>query len=127
MNASAQWLLALAALVLGWGVYGWQGLVLAVTVIAFWLLLQFSRSLRVMRLAAQAPIGRVGNAVMLNAQLSPGMRLPQIIVLTKSLGRRLGDAPIETWAWQDANGDEVQVQFDKNGRCCGHQLHRQQA
>lgn len=124
MNATIEWLLALAALVLGYLVYGWQGLVLAITVIAFWLLLQFSRTLRVMRLAAQAPIGHVGNAVMLNAQLSQGMRLPQVIALTKSLGRRVAGAPIETWAWSDANGDEVQVQFDKAGRCCDWQLHR---
>lgn len=127
MNTAVEWLLALAALVLGYGVYGWQGLALALTVIAFWLLLQFSRTLRVMRLAAQAPLGHVGNAVMLNAQLSLGMRLPKVIELTRSLGRRLPDATDDTWVWQDAHGDEVQVQFNKAGRCSRWQLERKQA
>jgi hypothetical protein len=125
MNATLGWLLALAALVVGYMSYGWQGLVLALTVIAFWLLLQFSRTLRVMRMAAQAPVGHVANAVMFNAQLSVGLRLPQVIALTKSLGRKLADASVETWVWADAGGDEVQVQFDASGRCRGWQLHRQ--
>jgi uncharacterized protein (DUF58 family) len=125
MNATLGWLLALAALIVGYMSYGGQGLVLALTVIAFWLLLQFSRTLRVMRMAAQAPVGHVANAVMFNAQLSVGLRLPQVIAITKSLGRKLADASVETWAWGDPGGDEVHVQFDASGRCRGWQLHRQ--
>jgi hypothetical protein len=127
MHPILTWLLPLAALGVGFRVYGWPGVVLALTVIAFWLLLQFSRTLRVMRLAAQAPVGHVANAVMFNAKLSRGLRLPQVIALTKSLGRQAPDTPVETWVWADAGGDEVHVQFDASGRCSGWQLHRQAA
>ena len=76
----------------------------------FWLLLQFSRALRVMRLAAQAPVGQVASAVMLHAALRDGMRLMEVITLTRSLGRKVGDAP-ETFAWRDASGAAVVVEF----------------
>lgn len=125
MNATTEWLLAVAALILGYGVYGWQGAVLALTVIAFWLLLQFSRTLRVLRIAAQSPVGQVANAVMLHAQLRAGMRLPQVIALTRSLGRQVAGAPQETWAWRDGQGDEVQVRF-ADGRCVDWHLRRGQ-
>jgi hypothetical protein len=116
-------LLALAALVAGWLGWGWRGLVLAVTVIAFWLLLQFSRTLRVLRNAAAQPVGTVANAVMLNARIKPGMRLAEVITLTCSLGRKTGDAP-ETFAWHDGSGDEVSVEFDVGGRCTRWELKR---
>jgi hypothetical protein len=45
--------------------------VLAVTVVVFWLLLQFSRALRVMRRPPARPVGTVPNAVMLHARLRP--------------------------------------------------------
>jgi hypothetical protein len=119
-------LLALGALAAGWIGWGWRGLVLAVTVIAFWLLLQFSRTLRVLRSAAGSPVGHVANAVMLQAQIKSGMRLPQVIALTRSLGRKLGDTP-ETFAWRDGGGDEVVVEFDGAGRCARWELKRAQA
>jgi hypothetical protein len=114
MNAAwAGWGLALAALVVGWLSYGWQGLVLAITVIVFWLLLQFSRSIRVLRIAASNPVGHVASAVMLHSKLKAGMRLPEVLVLTRSLGRKVGgDATSEaseTWAWTDTGGDTVQL------------------
>ena len=49
MSAVIGWTLAAGALLVGWFGYGWRGLVLALTVLAFWLLLQFSRTLRVLR------------------------------------------------------------------------------
>ena len=67
MNPVVGWGLALVAVVAGWLGYGWRGLVLAVTVIVFWLLLQFSRSLRALQRAGQRPVGTVANAVMLHA------------------------------------------------------------
>lgn len=115
MNAAVGWALAGAALVAGWFGWGWRGVVLALTMIVFWLLLQFSRSLRVLRMAAQSPVGHVDSAVMLNAKVHAGMRLPQVIALTRSLGRQVSETP-ETWAWTDAGGDRVELEFD-NGRC----------
>ena len=121
------WALALAAVVAGFWSYGWKGLVLAITAIAFWLLLQFSRALRTLRDAAQAPVGMVANAVMLHSRLAAGMRLPDVLRLTGSLGRRAGTAdsqPVEeTWAWADAAGDEVHVLL-RDGRVQSWQLQR---
>ena len=87
MNAVWGWALALAALVAGGLQWGWPGVVLAITVIVFWLLLQFSRALRVMRQATGAPLGHVDSAVMLHTKLRTGMRLIDIIPLTRSLGQ----------------------------------------
>ena len=120
------WALALAAVVVGWMSYGWQGLVLAVTVIVFWLLLQFNRAVRVLRIAGSNPVGFVANAVMLNARLKPGMRLPEVLVLTRALGKKLAEdtaAATETWAWTDAGGDTVQLLL-RHGRLVSWELQR---
>ncbi|MFY9512152.1 MAG: hypothetical protein WAQ05_14375 [Rubrivivax sp.] len=102
------WALAAVAVAAGYIGYGWQGVALAVTVVVFWLLLQFSRALRVMRNAAGSPVGHTDNAVMLQSRLQPGMRMLQVVTLTRSLGQKLADEP-ETFAWRDAGGDAVQV------------------
>jgi Flp pilus assembly protein TadB len=116
MNAATiGWALAVAAVAVGYVGYGWRGVLLAITVVVFWLLLQFSRALRVMRLAAQAPVGQVPSAVMLHAKLHPGMPLMAVIKLTRSLGRKVRDEP-ETFAWRDESGAEVEIEFD-GGRC----------
>lgn len=107
------WALALAAVIAGYLSYGWKGLALAVTAMAFWLLLQFSRALRALRDAARSPVGLVANAVMLHSRLRTGLRLPDVLRLTGSLGRRVEAQPApagdECWAWADAAGDEVEV------------------
>ena len=114
MNPVIGWSLAALAVALGHLQWGWRGVVLAVTVIVFWLLLQFGRALRVLRAAGQAPVGHVQSAAMLNAKLHPGLRLPQILALTRSLGTRIADDP-ETFEWRDAGGDTVRVEL-RNGR-----------
>jgi hypothetical protein len=119
------WALATAALVAGWLGYGWRGVVLALSVIAFWLLLQASRTLRVLRNAAQSPLGHVDSAVMLNAKLSVGLRLAEVMAMTRSLGRKVSDGP-EVYAWRDGGGDELEATF-VNGRCTRWQLRRQHA
>lgn len=103
------WALAVLALAAGYASYGWKGVALGVTAVAFWLLLQFSRALRSLRDAARAPVGQVVNAVMLHSRLRPGLRLPDVLRLTRSLGRKTADEPAETWVWADAGGDEVEV------------------
>lgn len=102
--------LALAALVIGAGLLGWQGVIFATTGIIFWLLLQMSRLMRVMRQAGAAPMGSVGNAVMLNSKLHAGMKLVDLISLAGSLG--LKEAP-ETYVWRDPGGDAVEVVLRK--------------
>lgn len=103
-------MLATAALVGGYLSYGGPGVALAFTVIVFWLLLQFTQAVRTLRIASQRPVGRVPSAVMLNAKLHAGMRLPQVLRLTLSLGRPVSQAP-EVWAWADDAGDEVHVEL----------------
>ena len=115
MNPVLGWAMALLALAAGWRGYGWPGIALAFSVIVFWLLIQFNRSVKVMRNAARAPIGHIDSAVMFNAKLSAGLPMIRVVTLTKSLGKRVAEQP-ETWAWADASGSEVRIVFDK-GRC----------
>ena len=126
MNPVVGWALAFAALVAGWFSYGWPGVALAVSVIVFWLLMQFSRSVRVMRDASESPVGRVPSAVMLHSKLRTGLPMLQIVKLTKSLGKRLSESPDksqETWTWADESGAEVRIVFDK-GLCTSWTLNR---
>ena len=122
MSATLGWALAVLAVAAGYVGYGWRGVVLAVTVVVFWLLLQFSRSLRVLRGAAGRPLGRVPNVVMLHARLAVGMPLLEILRLTRSLGRRLSEEP-EVYAWSDEGGDELRVEL-RQGRVARWTLQR---
>jgi hypothetical protein len=125
MTAMLGWAMAALAVVMGYLSYGWLGLALALTVTAFWLLLQFSRALRVLRIASANPVGQVANAVMFQSKLNKGMRLPNLLKLTRSLGKKLADDP-ETYAWTDAAGDAVQVEL-RDGRLISWQLQRHEA
>jgi hypothetical protein len=103
MNPIVGWVLAALAIGLAYQKYGWQGAAFAVTLVVFWLLLQFNRAVRVMKNAAASPVGHVASAVMLNSKLKRGMTMMQLVSLTHSLGRKLSDSP-ESWAWADASG-----------------------
>jgi hypothetical protein len=113
MSAATGWALAALALAVGGLTWGWRGAVLALTVIAFWLLLQFSRAMRTLRRAAQAPVGHTASAVMLNARLHAGQQLADVLPLAGSLGRKLAaasDPPArEAYEWTDPGGNSVQV------------------
>ena len=122
MNPVLGWGMAAVAVVAGWYSYGWPGVALAASVIVFWLLIQFNRSLKVLRNAGSAPVGHIDSAVMLNAKLQAGMPMIKVVALTKSLGRRVSDTP-ERWAWADAGGSEVVLSFDK-GICKSWVLNR---
>ena len=108
MNRYVGWILAAIFVALGWRLYGWAGIAMAATVVVFWLLLQFNRTLRVMKNAGHAPIGLVPSGVMLNAKLKPGMTMMDILHVTKSLGRELPNTP-DTWEWRDEGGVTVTV------------------
>ena len=102
------WLLAAAALAAGYVMLGWQGVLLAGTMIVFWLLLQFSRAMRAVRNAANAPVGSVRSAVMMQSRLRTGMAMPQVLALTRSLGEAAGN---DVWRWRDGGGVTVTVRF----------------
>ena len=108
MNIWIGSVLALAALLVGGWLFSWQGVILALSGITFWLLMQFTRLMRVMKAATDAPIGHVESAVMLNAKLAIGMKMSDLIPLTRSLGKKLTDKP-ETYGWLDAGGVRVEV------------------
>lgn len=120
------WVLAAVGIALGYARFGWQGAVLGITVVVFWLLLQFSRAMRVMRIAGQSPVGQVDNAVMLDARLKPGLRLIDILALTRSLGERVAmDEGVDTeqWRWTDSGGAQLVVTL-RQGRCVAHEVRR---
>ncbi len=125
-NSALGWALVVAAFAVGYALYGWPGVLLAFTITVFWLLLQFSRVLRVMRKAAMQPPGHVEGAVMLASRLRPGLRMIDVLALTGSLGRRLphpSPGAQESWEWSDAGGDAVVVDFS-GGRTLGATLER---
>jgi len=123
MDARLGWALAVVAVALGYVQYGWKGVLLALSVVVFWLLMQFTRAMRAMRTAGGAPLGHVASAVMLQAKLKKRMRLMDVIVLTHSLGEKLGDADadaeagsgLEAFRWTDASGAAVVVRL-QHGR-----------
>lgn len=88
--------LAVAAVVIGVLAFGWKGAILALSLIVFWLLLQFSQLMKVMRTANESPLGHVSSALMLQSRLHPGMTLVQLIRLCRSLGVKV--AP-DTYRW----------------------------
>ena len=111
MNPLMGWALAAAALVAGWFSYGWQGVIMAVSVVVFWLLLQFSRALRVMGKAGEQPLGRIGSAVMLQSRLAKGLTMMKVVGMTRSLGLKVDGQP-ECWRWQDDGGLLLTLHFD---------------
>ena len=112
MNAKLGWALAVLAVVLGYLQYGWPGAVMAISAAVFWLLMQFTRAMRAMRVAGSAPVGSVASAVMLNAKLRTGQRLMDVITLARSLGEKLSDEP-ETYRWTDNSGVSVAIEFNQ--------------
>lgn len=110
MDARLGWALAVVAVALGYWQWGWPGVALSLTLIVFWMLLQFSRTLRIMGKAGEAPMGSTRNAVMLQSRLRAGLVLLEVLPLTGSLGVKTNDEP-ETYCWTDAGGDSVTVVF----------------
>jgi hypothetical protein len=105
------WPLAVLAVGLGYVQWGWQGVLLGITLVCFWLLLQFSRAMRVMRGATQSPVGYVKSALMMSTKLRAGMKMIDVVTMTKSLGAQVSETP-EVWRWHDEGGDAVALTFE---------------
>ncbi|HMA09667.1 MAG TPA: glycerate kinase [Ramlibacter sp.] len=101
----------------GWRAYGWGGVVAVVGGLVMWALLHVNRITRVLGRAADAPLGYVASAVMLNAKLKPGVNLLHVLAMTRSLGERLSevDAEPEIFRWTDGGASSVTAEFT-NGR-----------
>ena len=59
---------------------------------------------------------------MLHAKLRQGMRLLEILPLTRSLGLKVAEVP-ETFEWKDDSGDCVRIEL-VDGRCARWRLER---
>ena len=93
--------------------WGWQGVLLALGGIVFWLLLHFNRMLSALKKAADRPIGYIPSAVMLNAKLKPGVTLLHVIAMTRSLGdlKSPKDEQPEIFRWTDPGESHVTCDF----------------
>jgi len=105
-------LLAAAVLVGAGALAGWQGVMLVVCGFVGWLLLQFRRLMRVMDEAGRAPTGVIQDAAAASAQVRPGMKLEDLVALTRSFGTKIDGAP-GTYSWTDAGGARLEVVLDK--------------
>ena len=105
--------------------YGWQGVAGAISIVAFWVLLNFTRTMAVLKRATNRPIGYVDSAVMLNAKLKPGMSLLHVVAMTKSLGalQTAKDAQPEIFRWTDGSESRVDATF-VGGKLAHHELFR---
>jgi hypothetical protein len=105
--------------------YGWQGIVVVVSVLVFGILLHFSRMMQVLKRAANRPIGYADSAVMLNAKLKPGATLLHVVAMTRALGLLKsikGEQP-EVFEWKDGSESTVTCTF-VGGKLAHHVLFR---
>jgi hypothetical protein len=105
--------LAVAIAYAAWQAYGWKGLVLAAMMISFWLLLHFTKLMRLLQAAAKRPMGHVRNARVLHGQLKKGMPQVEVVRRTLSLGTRHTEPEHdpEVLEWGDEDGDVVTCTF----------------
>jgi hypothetical protein len=114
-----------ALVALGYHYGGWGGVAIAAGALVMWVLLHFTRLMRVLQRAAQRPVGYVDSAVMLNAKLKPGMTLMHVIAMTRALGqlRSEKDAQPEVFRWTDPSDSWVECVF-AGGRLVRHEMYR---
>ena len=105
--------------------FGWPGVALAVGGIVMWMLLHFTRMMKVLQRAANRPVGYCDSAVMLNAKLRPGVNLLHVMAMTRAVGEPLSekDAQPEVFRWTDAGGSHVTCEFT-DGKLVGWTLFR---
>jgi len=126
---TALWWAAMSVVMWGaWRQYGGLGLLLAFSMLMFWLTIQFSQTMRVLKRAADQPKGTVAHALKLHVKLKPGMKLLNVIGMTGSLGEMLSepDAQPEVFRWTDPSGSSVTARF-LDGRLLEHHIQRAEA
>lgn len=107
-----------------WRSYSWPGLALAASMLSFWVLLQFTRLMRLLRTVADRPLAQVPDARALQPKLDKGMAMGEVLRLTGCLGRRRSpeDTQPETFEWSDDQGFALLATF-KNGRLTTSAIH----
>jgi hypothetical protein len=108
--------------------YGWPGVAMAVGGIVMWMLLHFTRMMKVLQRASNRPIGYCDSAVMLNAKLRPGVNLLHVMAMTRAIGEQLSpkDEQPEIYRWTDGTASHVTCEF-QHGKLVKWELFRPQA
>jgi hypothetical protein len=96
--------------------------------IIMWMLLHFTRMMKVLQRASNRPVGYCDSAVMLNAKLRPGVTLLHVMAMTRALGEQRSpkDQQPEIYRWTDASASHVTCEF-QNGKLVKWELFRPQA
>jgi len=105
--------IAVVLVVVAWQNYGWKGVAFVVTGIVMWMLMHFTRMMKVLQRASDRPVGYCDSAVMLNAKLKPGVNLLHVMAMTRSLGELLSekDTQPEIFRWTDSTASSVTCEF----------------
>lgn len=117
MNLQRIWIpIAGVVLVVGaYRSYGWAGVALVVGGIVMWMLLHFTRMMKVLQRASNRPIGYCDSAVMLNAKLRPKVNLLHVMAMTRSMGELMSEkeAQPEVYRWTDGTASHVTCTFQQ--------------
>ncbi|MEJ8835420.1 glycerate kinase [Ramlibacter sp. AN1133] len=121
-------ILGVVIVVIAWRGYGWPGVAMAAGGIVMWMLLHFTRMMKVLQRASNRPVGWVDSAVMLNAKLKPGVNLLHVMAMTRALGEQVSpkEQQPEVYRWTDGSGSHVTCEF-ANGKLVKWELFRPQA
>lgn len=106
-------ILGVVVVAIAYRAYGWPGVALAGTGIVMWMLLHFTRMMKVLQRASNRPVGYCDSAVMLNAKLRPGVNLLHVIAMTRALGEQLSpkEQQPEIYRWTDGTASTVTCEF----------------
>ena len=106
-------ILGVVLIAAAWQIGGWPGVALVAGGIVMWILLHFTRMMKVLERAGKRPIGYCDSAVMLNAKLKPGASLLHVVAMTRAIGEQLSDkgAEPEIYRWTDGGGSHVTCEF----------------
>ena len=121
-------ILGVVVVAMAYSGYGWPGAALAATGIVMWMLLHFTRMMKVLQRASNRPVGYCDSAVMLNAKLRPGVNLLHVVAMTRALGEQVSpkETQPELYRWTDGSGSHVTCEFLR-GKLVKWELFRPQA
>ena len=106
-------ILGVAVVAIAYRGFGWPGVALAAGGIVMWMLLHFTRMMKVLQRASNRPVGFCDSAVMLNARLRPGVNLLHVVAMTRALGELLSpkEQQPEVYRWTDGGASSVTCEF----------------